>query len=155
MPMSLAGQVAQQVRASRAPHLQQDLADLHQALHWAFQDDTGQHREINCFCDHPTEHVRSLPATKQLTLMTYDILGFHGKIEDPNVHTMLFKPSNKPIAQMLKKGDTQRHFTVIVRLKCTPQPEHLAEAIYLHHRVHIEYINAITYVGDECHAQTK
>ena len=87
--------------------------------------------------------------------MTYDILGFHGKIEDPNVHTMLFKPSNKPIAQMLKKGDTQRHFTVIVRLKCTPQPEHLAEAIYLHHRVHIEYINAITYVGDECHAQTK
>lgn len=80
--------------------------------------------------------------------MTYDVLGFHGKIEDPNVHTILFKPSNMAIAQMLKKGSIERHFTVIIRLKCTPQPEHLAEAIYLHHGAHIKYVNPITYVGE-------
>ena len=80
--------------------------------------------------------------------MTYDVLGFHGKIDDQNVHTTLFKPSNRAIAQMLKKGKMQRQFTVVVKLKCTPQPEHLAEALYLHHKANIKHINAITLIGE-------
>lgn len=44
---------------------------------------------------------------------------------------------------------------VILKLKCTPQPEHLVEAIYLHHRAHIKHIRAITSTGEACPRPTR
>ena len=37
---------------------------------------------------------------------------------------------------------------MLVRLKCTPQPEHTAEAIYLHHRKYLKNIAAVHYIGE-------
>ena len=53
-------------------------------------------------------------------LMTYDVLEFSGKIEDPAVHTTLYKPSNKATGQVLNRKHNQNSLTAIIRLKCTP-----------------------------------
>ena len=46
---------------------------------------------------------------------------------------------------------------MLVRLKCTPQPEHIAEAIYLHHRKYLKNIAAVHYIGEAAtrHRQPK
>lgn len=105
---------------------------MHQALQWAFRKCSRQHKEINCFSDQPAVRFCNLPTSKQLTLEYY------GKVDISNVHTILFKTSSQATEPsdncLKKKGEAQGQLTVIFKLKCTPQPEHLAETIYLHHR---------------------
>lgn len=48
-----------------------------------------------------------------------------------------------PVKQRL-----QGKLTAIVKEKCTPQPEHIAEAVYLHHKKHIKNIHAVEYIGE-------
>ena len=125
--------VAQKLREQQDLYLQQELQDLHQALMWAFQETDGQYSKLNCFCDQPTEHLQKLPESHQLTLMTYDLIDYNGQLEDAGVHTILFKPSQQALGRLLQQR-IEGKLTVLTRLKCTPQPEHIAEAIYLHHK---------------------
>ena len=103
---------------------------------WAFQDSAGQYSKLNCFCDQPTEHLQKLPESHQLTLLTYDLIDYSGQREDAGVHTILFKPSQQALGRILQQR-IEGKLTVLARLKCTPQPEHVAEAIYLHHRKYL------------------
>ena len=88
-----------------------------------------------------------MPESHQLTFMTYDLIDYHGRIEDASVHTILFKPSHQAVSRLLKQR-LQGRLTAIVRVKCTPQPEHIAEAVYLNHRKHIKSIHAVDYIGE-------
>ena len=145
--MVSASGVAEQVKEHQEQILQQELVDLHRSLTWAFESSRGQYSKLNCFCDQPTEHLQKMPESHQLTLMTYDLINYHGRIEDASVHTILFKPSHQAVGRLLKQR-LQGRLTAIVRVKCTPQPEHIAEAIYLNHRKHIQTIHAVEYIGE-------
>ena len=116
-------------------------------LMWAFQGSAGQYSKLNCFCDQPTEHVQKLPESHQLTLLTYDLIDYSGQREEAGVHTILFKPSQQALGRILQQR-IEGKLTVLVRLKCTPQPEHIAEAIYLHHRKYLKNIAAVHYIGE-------
>ena len=145
--MVSASDVAQQVREHQEQLLQQELLDLHQSLTWAFDNSKGQYSKLNCFCDQPTEHLQRMPESHQLTLMTYDLIDYHGRIEDASAHTILFKPSHQAVGRLLKQR-LQGKLTAIVKVKCTPQPEHIAEAVYLQHKKHIKSIHAVEYIGE-------
>ena len=134
--------VAQKLREQQDLHLQQELQDLHQALMWAFQVSAGQYSKLNCYCDQPTEHLQKLPESHQLTLLTYDLIDYSGQREDEGVHTILFKPSQQALGRVLQQRIEGR-LTVLARVKCTPQPEHIAEAIYLHDRKYLKNIAAV------------
>ena len=125
----------------------QELRDLHQALTWTFENSQNQYSKINCFCDQPTLHMDKLPESHQLTLQTYDTIEHQGQHEDKNVHTVLFKPSHRTVSNLVKRN-IQGKLTAIVSLKCTQQPEHVAEAIYLHQRKNIKSIMAVHYIGE-------
>ena len=59
---------------------------------------------------------------------------------------MLYKPSHRVIGKLIKQAIKGR-LTVIVSMKCTQQPEHIAEAVYLHHRKHLRSVLAVHYIG--------
>ena len=126
--MVSARRVAQKLKEQQDQYLQQELQDLHQALMWAFQESEGKHSRLNCYCDQPTEHLQKLPESQQLTLLTYDLIDYNGQREDAGVHTILFKPGQQALGRVLQHS-VEGRLTVIARLKSTPQPEHIAEAI--------------------------
>ena len=79
--------------------------------------------------------------------MTYDLIDHSGQREDAGVHTILFKPSQQALGRIMQQR-IEGKLTVLARLKCTPQPEHIAEAIYLHHRKYLKHIAAVHYIGE-------
>ena len=145
--------MAQKLREQQDLYLQQELQDLHQALMWAFKESDGQHSKLNCFSDQPTEHLQKLPESHQLTLMTYDLIDYNGQLEDARVHTILFKPSQQALGR-LPKQRVEGKLAVLTRVKCTPQPEHIAEAIYLHHTKYLKNIATVHYIGEAAASQT-
>ena len=138
--------IANKLEEQRRQAQEQELQDLHKALTWAFESSQDQCNKINCFCDQPTQHIDKLPDSHQLTLLTYDRIEHQGQVEDKSVHTVLYKPSHRVIGKLIKQTIKGR-LTVIVSMKCTQQPEHIAEAVYLHHRKHLRSVLAVHYIG--------
>ena len=85
--------------------------------------------------------------------MTYDVIDYNGQLEDAGVHTILFKPSQQALGRLLKQR-IEGKLTVITRVKCTPQHEHIAEAIYLHHRKYLKNIATVHDIGEAAARQT-
>ena len=85
--------------------------------------------------------------------MTYDVIDYNGQLEDAGVHTILFKPSQQALGRLLKQR-IEGKLTVITRVKRTSQPEHIAEAIYLHHRKYLKNIATVHYIGEAAARQT-
>ena len=138
--------IANKLEEQRRQAQNQELQDLHKALMWAFESSQDQCNKINCFCDQPTQHIDKLPDSHQLTLLTYDRIEHQGQVEDKSVHTVLYKPRHRVIGKLIKQTIKGR-LTVIVSMKCTQQPEHIAEAVYLHHRKHLRSVLAVHYIG--------
>ena len=145
--MARARDIAARLEELSKQRQDQELRDLHQALTWTFENSQSQYSKINCFCDQPTLHMDKLPESHQLTLQTYDTIEHQGQHEDKNVHTVLFKPSHRTVSNLVRRN-IQGKLTAIVSLKCTQQPEHIAEAIYLHQRKNIKSIMAVHYIGE-------
>ena len=145
--MARARDIAARLEELSRQRQDQELQDLHQALTWTFENSQSQYSKINCFCDQPTLHMDKLPESHQLTLQTYDTIEHQGQHEDRNVHTVLFKPSHRTVSKLVRRN-IQGKLTAIVSLKCTQQPEHIAEAIYLHQRKNIKSIMAVHYIGE-------
>ena len=137
---------ANKLEEQRRQAQEQELQDLHKALMWAFESSQDQCNKINCFCNQPTQHIDKLPDSHQLTLLTHDRIEHQGQVEDKSVHTVLYKPSHRIIGKLIKQTIKGR-LTVIVSMKCTQQPEHIAEAVYLHHRKHLRSVLAVHYIG--------
>ena len=145
--MARARDIAARLEELSKQRQDQELRDLHQALTWTFENSQSQYSKINCFCDQPTLHMDKLPESHQLTLQTYDTIEHQGQHEDKNVHTVLFKPSHRTVSNLVRRN-IQGKLTAIVSLKCTQQPEHIAEAVYLHQRKNIKSIMAVHYIGE-------
>lgn len=90
--MVSASEVAQQVKEHQELHLQQEMLDL--------PSKTVKTTTVsfNCFCDQPTEHLRRMPESHQLTLMTYDLIDYHGRIEDASVTPSSSSPATRQSA---------------------------------------------------------
>ena len=87
--------------------------------------------DINCCCDGPTEYLDILPQSDQLTPMTNDVLEYDGKHADEHIHTVCYRPANRPLTNLISKFGNRKPSYLLARLRCTLQLDHIAEMFAL------------------------